>query len=259
MRLKYYISIILSLLLYDNIYAQNIVEQLKQFYSNADMDCYIAEIQKNVNEYFVLENKIWGLDKIGIPPQKIELHKEEIVPMLTIQFINTDSFDLNDDIYNYIAIDSSIVFTLAIVDKRMNVKAFANFYCYVCGYLEIYNGLSIKNFFKRKYLTHVIKNINKQKPEAILYSSALDIEVLCGIDDYNGFMYIKDGKIYVYRVIEKKSYELNDYIRKFLTLDMIRHLNYSYKPIIYELDQSSPRRTGNTPENEKLKCIIEKK
>ena len=116
MRTKYVVLIGFGLFFCSNIYSQNIIEQLKQFYDNADMDCYLTKIQKNVNDYFILDNEIWGRDKYGIPPQKIELHKEEIVPMLTIQFVNTDLFNRDDDIYNYIAIDSSIVFTLACVD-----------------------------------------------------------------------------------------------------------------------------------------------
>jgi hypothetical protein len=248
MRTKYLVLMGFGLFFCNSIYSQGIVYKLKQFYQNADMDCYIAKIQKNVNDYFVLDNKIWGRDKHGIPPQKIELHKEEIVPMLTIQFINTDSFNFNDNIYNHIAIDSSIVFTLACIDKKMNVTAFAHFFEWASGYYEIDKDPSIKNSHERMKFKHIIKNINKQKPEMILYSN-----VLCGYHDDNGFMFVKNGKIYVYRVIEKDVYELNDYIQKFFSLDRIRELNYSYKPIIYQLDQS-PRRTGHALENEKIIC-----
>jgi len=248
MRTKYVVLIGFGLFFCSNIYSQNIIEQLKQFYDNADMDCYLTKIQKNVNDYFILDNEIWGRDKYGIPPQKIELHKEEIVPMLTIQFVNTDLFNRDDDIYNYIAIDSSIVFTLACVDKKMNVKAFAHFLEPASGYYEIDKDPSIKNFIEKKKFKHIIKNINNQKPELILYSY-----VLCGFHDSNGFMFIKNGKIYLYRIDENDIYELNDYILRFFSLDRIRNLNYSYKPIIYQSDQS-PRRTGHTPENEKIIC-----
>lgn len=230
------------------IHSQNVTDQLLQFYNDADMDCYLAKIQKNINDYFVLDNKIWGRDKYGILPQRIELHKDEIVPMLTIQFVNTDSFNFNDDIYNYITIDSSIVFTLACVDKKMNVTAFAHFFDGVNGYWNIEKIFQCKNFFKEKKLNHIIKNINKKDPELILYS-----KVLSDFHDNNGFMYVKNGKIYVYRVIEKDIYELNDYIRRFFSINRIRKLNYSYIPIIYQNDQST-RRTGHTPENEKIIC-----
>lgn len=231
MKIKFALFIAIELSLCNVINSQHITDQLKQFYNNADRDCYLAKIQKNVNDYFVLDNESWGRDKYGIPPQKIELHKEEIVPMLTIQFVNTDSFNLDDDIYNYIAIDSSIVFTLACVDKRMNVNAFAHFFDGINGYYEFYKDPSIKR---------VIKNIQKQKPELILYN-----HVLCGFHDNNGFMFVKNGKIYVYRIDEKDIYELNDYMRRFYSLDRIRRLNYAFIPIIYQNGKST-RRTGST-------------
>ncbi len=213
MKIKYIVLITIGFLFCNNTYSQNIIEQLKQFYKNADMDCYIDKIQNNVNDFFVLENKIWGRDKYGISPQKIELKKDEIVPMLTIQFVNTDTFNLSDDIYNYITIDSVIVFTIACIDKKKNVKAFANFFDGINGYFEV-DKCPFKSIFKR-----IIKKIYKQKPELILYS-----HVLCGFHDNNGFMFIKKGKIYVYRVED---------IQK---------------------GNKVTRRTGSVPENEKIIC-----
>lgn len=236
-----------GLLLGSNIHSQGIVGQLKQFYQNADMDCYLPRIQKNINDFFVLDNQIWGRDRYGIVPPKIELEKDKIVPMLTIQFINTDSFNLNDDIYNHIAIDSSIVFMLACVDKQMNVKAFAHFFLWVDGYYEVDKVVTSKTYFEKLKLKHIIRNINKQKPEMILFCGTM-----MGFHDHNGFMFVRNGKIYVYRVIEKDFYELNDYIRRFFSLKTIRELNYSYLPVIYQ--DHSIRRTGHTPENAKMIC-----
>jgi len=250
MKTKYGVLIGFGLFFCNSIYSQNIIGQLKQFYKNADMDCYLAKIQKNVNDYFILDNKNWGRDKYGILPQKIELHKNEIVPMLTIQFVNTDSFNFDKDIYNYITIDSTIVFTLACVDKKMNVTAFANFFDGVNGYWNIEKIFQYKNFFKEKKLNHIIKNINKQNPELILFCHSL---LGFGFLGNNGFMFVKNGKIYVYRVIEKDIYELNDYLRKFFSLDLIRSLNYAFIPVIYKNDQST-RRTGHTPKDEKIIC-----
>lgn len=250
MKTKYIVFIATGLFFCSNIYSQNIIEQFKQFVKNADMDCYIAKIQKNVNDYFVLENKTWGNDKYGIVPQKIDLRKDEIVPLLAIQFVNTDTFNLNDDIYNYITIDSAIVFTFACVDKKMKVHGFAHFYDGVNGYYEIDKDPSIRKNSERIRLKHVIKNIQRQKPELILYN-----HVLCGFHDSDGFMFVKDGKIYVYRIANNDIHELNEYIRKFISLERIRKLNYAFIPIIYQNGQST-RRTGFTPENEKIICPL---
>jgi hypothetical protein len=111
------------------------------------------------------------------------------------------------------------------------VTAFAHFFNWADGYYEIDKDPSLKNTVEKKRLKHIIKNINKQKPEIILYSN-----VLCGFNDSNGFMYIKNGKIYVYRVIEKDTYELNEYLRIFFSLYRIRRLNY---PIYHYLSNGS--------------------
>lgn len=248
MKIKHVVLICVNVFLSNNIYSQNIVNQLKQFYENADMDCYTTKVQKNVNDYFELDNKNWGRDKYGILPRKIILQKEAILPLLTIQFINTDSFNYSANIYNYIAIDSAIVFTLACIDKKNNVSSFAHFFDGVNGYYEINEDPLFHNFLKKRKFKHIIKNINKQNPELILYSS-----VLCGFHDVNGFMFVKKEKIFVYRVLENDIYELNDYIRQFFSLDRIRRLNYTFIPIIHQNEQST-RYTGHTPENEKMIC-----
>lgn len=228
MKVKLVIFFVFGLFFCNDLESQDIIEQLKHFYEKADVDCYIDEIQKNVNMSIDVDNKNWGRDKYGIFPQKIVLRKEEIVPMLTIQFINTDTFNLNDNIYDHITIDSTIVFTLACVDRKMNVYAFAHFFDGVNGYYEIDNDRSIKNFFKRKRLKHVIKNILKQIPDLILYS-----HVLCGFHDDNGFMFVKDGKIFVFHIEKKGIYELNAYIKHFFDLERIRGLNHGFVPNIY--------------------------
>jgi hypothetical protein len=66
-------------------------------------------------------------------------------------------------------------------------------------------------------------------------------------------MYVKNGKIYVYRVYEKDIYELNEYIRKFYSLERIRNLNYRFIPLHYQRGKST-RKTGNAPEDQKIIC-----
>ena len=93
MKVKLVIFFVFGLFFCNDLESQDIIEQLKQFYEKADVDCYIDEIQENVNMSIDVDNKNWGRDEYGIFPQKIVLRKEEIVPMLTIQFINTDTFN----------------------------------------------------------------------------------------------------------------------------------------------------------------------
>ncbi|NJK84916.1 MAG: hypothetical protein HC906_01975 [Bacteroidales bacterium] len=90
-----------------------------------------------------------GNDKYGFQPLRIELNKNKVIPLLTIQFVGTDTFNIENDIYNFINIDSSIVFTLACLDNNMNVDAFAHFFDGVNGYYIIDEDPSLKKYFQK--------------------------------------------------------------------------------------------------------------
>jgi hypothetical protein len=228
-----------------NSYSQDIINQLKQFHEEADINCYKNKAQNNIKTEYDSLYQWWNItDTTWLPIPKIDLHKERAIPMLAIQFINTEKFDYSDNIYNYITIDSSIVFTFACTDKKMNVYAFVNFFDGKHVYFEVSGRTK-----EAQRLKMIIKNINKQHPELILFCSAL-----MGFSNNNGFMYIKDGKIFVYNIIDDSIFELNEYIRKFYSLSSIRRFNYVTIPIMYEKDETT-RRTGNTSANEVNICL----
>jgi hypothetical protein len=257
MKSKY--LIIIGLLFCNNIYSQdNIINQIKEFVAKADMNCYIDNAQKNIIDDYELRCKeikkfyISLYDSINLlsstilpPPPQIDLHKVNTVPMLAIQFINTENFNYGDNIYDYIAIDSTIVFTFACVDKKMNVYAFAN---YIDG---IYPYQDAKQF-KQKH-RQVIKNINKQQPELLLSCSSLAVYCIGCDTGYYGYLYLKNGKIYVYRPYNTDIIELNDYIHG-LSLNTIRNLNMVPVPRIYGGGIGTMRRTGNTLTDEIQIC-----
>jgi hypothetical protein len=239
-----YMMILFGIFFCGNSYSQDIISHLKKFYEEADLDCYKNEAQNNIKVEYDSLYQWWNItDKTMLPVPKIDLHKERIIPMLTIQFINTEKFDYSDNIYNYITIDSIIVFTFACTDKKMNVFAFINFFDGKHAYCKVGNRTKIDRRLKM-----IIKNINKQQPELILFCSAL-----MGFSDRNGFMYMKDGKIFVYSVIDGNILELNEYIRKFYRLDSVRRFNHVVIPIMYQKNETM-RRNGNTPANEIQIC-----
>jgi hypothetical protein len=195
-----------------SVYSQNLVEELKKFYTKADLGCYIDKAQKNLLDDHLLRCQMWGIDTTVLPAPKIDLHREKLIPMLKIKFVNTEKYNYNDDIYNFITIDSVVVFTFACIDKQKNVKYFINFFDGEHAYIEI------------KRLKNAIKNIIRKQPDMFLHCSTLE----GGFGDIfnNGFMYVKGDKIYVYNVNKKKSYELNYYFRTFFRLNDIYSLQY---------------------------------
>jgi hypothetical protein len=201
------------------------------------MDCYIDKAQENIIHDHLVQCKWWGTDTVVMPMPRIDLQRESLVPMLTIQFVNTEKYNYNADIYDFITIDSTIVYTFANVNKANNVKFFYNFFDGIHACFEV-----------KGQLKNVLRSINKFNPDLILYCHSL-----AGFHDDNGFMYIKNNKIYIYLIDKKVSFELNDYIHKFFSLDRIRNLNYVFIPSIFIQDKTH-RRNGHTPVNEKQIC-----
>jgi hypothetical protein len=253
--------IIIGLLFCSNIYSQDkIISQIKEFVANADMDCYMNSAQKNIihdyelrckdiRDLYISRNDTINSSSSAIlpPPPQIDLSKVNTVPMLAIQFVNTENFNYGDNIYNYIAIDSTIVFTFACVDKKMNVYAFANYIDGIHPYQEVKQ-------FKRKH-KQVVKNINKQQPELLLCCNALSVDCIGCDTGYYGYLYLKNDKIYVYRPYDADIIELNDYIHRF-SLNTIRNLNRVPIPRIYGGGIGEMRRTGNAPKDELKICAL---
>jgi hypothetical protein len=210
------------------------------------MNCYIDRIQQNIVHEYNLQCQ-WDSAFKSVPPFDMDLHKIRTVPMLNIQFVNTETYDFSKEIYDYIAIDSVWLFSFACIDKKMNVYAFVNLAGPGWSYWDISDK---KSPYTKEKLS--IKAINKVQPELFLYCASLT----GGFGDIfdNGFMYIKNSKIYTYNKYNGKSYELNEYFRTFFSINNIRRLNYSFIPIIHQKDEKSTRRTGNAPKNEIMIC-----
>lgn len=102
-------------------------------------------------------------------------------------------------------------------------------------------------------LSQVIEHLRKEQPDQLLYCHALYSTIVP-----NGFMYIKGDKIYVLRVVECDSVELNFYIREYLSLEQIRNLNHTPVLSLYRKEKGNDanyiRRTGHAPENKSMLC-----
>lgn len=250
-----YILLLLLLIPIKNVYSQNAIDRLISFYNQADMGCYYSMIERNVNKYYQQEYQNWQRDKLGLPydsieicyknnthilvtkhtndknPFRIFIDSTHIVPMLAVQFVNTDKYNLNDNIYDYISIDSTIVFSLASVDKHNKVTSFLHFFdgYFGCHYVNPTND----------YPKSVIKKIQKLKPELIMVTHFNQ-------ENKGYFLFIKKSTIYVYDIANKNCTELNRYIKERYSLERIRSFNNVYIPYIYT-DKMETRITGNTP------------
>lgn len=262
------LSIIFIVLIYTNGFSQSIINTLLHFVENADMNCYYSMIQRNVNTYFAQEHRNFGRDA-NIPLQNItiinnirdavltanlldikqnepSLHSVSmnIVPLLAIQFVNTDAFNMEDCIYDYISIDSTIVFSLACVDKKKRVKSFVHFFDGYSGYQSIgqFKHCPKSIALNGKKMRLIIKRINKYNPDLLLVTN-----ILCR--NMGDVLFVKGSNIFIYDLSCNKSFELDGYIKKKYSLTEIRSLNRKYIPYIYS-DKMMVKTTGNTHINQ---------
>lgn len=124
----------------------------------------------------------------------------------TIRFVlnvDIDTTKLDSDIYDYLKIDTSRNnFNVYCFDKNYKPVYFIFFHE---GKLEFY-GDFFPTFSKRysKKVRSALRGVLKKKPLYLLYCDSMP----------NMILYVKDGKIFVHRVLQNKVYKLNDYVAK---------------------------------------------
>ena len=246
MKTKDLILLLVGLLFCGNAFSQDIISRLKTFYNEADMDYYTGIIEKNVWDCYKAQCVKWNVAE-SVNPPRTDLLKGNTVPMLAVQFMDMEDFDLGENIYDHITIDSNRVFTLACVDDQMKVQAFANYYDGTYAWTDL-NSVRPSEI---EILGQVIKNINERQPELILFCHSLKRP-----RDLNSFMYIKDGLIYVYRAKEDDVIELNNYVGLFFTNEDVRNLGYTAVPFVdqYYRKMEPFHRTGKTQQSKIKIC-----
>lgn len=247
----HYLIIILFLLCCQNGFSQNdVISRFKEFYAKSDLDCYEQKIQQDLNKF-----DRWLVDtlpslntlpqQVEYRPANIDLRKERKFFILAVTLANTDNYRFEDNIYDYLIIDSLRTFIAACVDEKMNIKGLTDI-DELGSFFDLKDNFYYYKRKQRKQLSQVIKNINKENPDLILFCNAF----------YGSFLYIKGDKIYLISNGRKK--EFNEEVRECPDINMIRRSNtilYPYRKH-FEVD-SHPlfyRKTGHTPPNEVRIC-----
>jgi hypothetical protein len=243
--------IILFIFYCNNGFSQNdVISRLKDFYAKSDLDCYEQKIQQDLNKFDRwLTDTLPSLNtlpfKVEYRPSNIDLHKEKKVFMLAVTLANTENYRFEDNIYDYLIIDSLRTFVIACVDEKMNVKGFTDIGD-VGSYIDLKDNFYVYKRKRRKQLSLLIKEIVNDNPDLILYCEAF----------YHSILYIKNNKIYVISKGRKK--ELNEVVRECPDIEMIRKSNmilYPYKKeYVSDSHPISYRNTGHTPPDEVRVC-----
>jgi hypothetical protein len=245
MQLKY--LILIELLFCGNLCAQHkVISQFEEFAANADMDCYERKIQQDLDKF-----DKWLIDSLPVlrtfepwyVPGNVNLQKENKVFALAVSLANTENYRFKDNIYDYLIIDSLRTFIAVCIDEKMNVTG-------ITDMDEPGTFYNLKNKFYdycSKKWKNVIKNINKENPDLILYCEGWWLD----------FLYIKDGKIYVYNYKKRKGQEFNEYIRGWRTgIDSVKKSNRMSVPYSKHFNDNRNiyRLTGHTPTDEVRIC-----
>ncbi|MDP4291182.1 MAG: hypothetical protein Q8908_08885 [Bacteroidota bacterium] len=249
----FYLIIILLLCFCNSTFSQNVVEKLKTFYENSDFECYEKKIQKDLQKYDSIIVKLLPEQPLGphynVRPANIDLSKENKIFVLAITLANTEKYNFEDNIYDYIIIDSLRTFIIICVDKKMNVTGFTDT-AEPGSFIDIKDDFYFPKRIRRKQIRNSIKNINKEKPEIILYCAEF----------MDSFMYIKGNEIYVYNMKKGKAEKFNDAVREAPDIDLIRRSNFIQWPLAKKIEGGglpiAYRKTGHTPIYETRICPV---
>ena len=224
-----------------------IINQLKDFSANSNLVWYEQKIQQDLNKYDEwLKNSYKNLTSHTYKPADIDLQKENKIFALAVALANTENYDFKDDIYDYLIIDSLRTFIIVCVDDKMNVTGITD--------LEEPGGFHRLDdlFFcsrtkeRRNRIRKIIKNINKEKPDLILYCE----------NWLGAFLYIKNEKIYIYNLKTRSGREFNEYVRESPNVNFIQRSNEMLWPYSKEKERKGSiyRLTGHTPLHEVRLC-----
>ncbi|WP_321436736.1 hypothetical protein [uncultured Bacteroides sp.] len=250
MRIRYLIIVLFIFCCQNGFSQHEIITKLKDFYAKSDLNCYEQKIQQDLIKFDRwLVDTLPSLNTLPLQveyrPANIDLQKEKKVFMLAVTLANTEKYRFEDNIYDYLIIDSLRTFIVACVDEKMNVKGITDI-SEVGAYIDLKDNFYIPKRKRRKQLCLLIKEISKENPDLILFCDAF----------YSSILYIKNDKIYIVSKGRKK--ELNEEVRECPDIDMIRRSNkirYSYREHFeVNSDLLRLRYTGHTPPNEARIC-----
>lgn len=245
--------IVLFMFCCQNGFSQHeIITKLEDFYAKSDLNCYEQKIQQDLNKFDcwltdtlpLLKNDFF---QVPYRPSNIDLRKEKKVFVLAVTLANTENYCFEDNIYDYLIIDSLRTFIVVCVDEKMNIKGYTDT-SEPGTYVDLKDDFYYYKNKQRKRLRQIIRNINKENPDLILYCH----------DYFGTFLYIKGNKIYAYNVSRMNKKEFNEDARECPDINMIRKSNMILCPYKnkYESD-SHPMfysNTGHTPPNEVRIC-----
>ena len=160
---------------WNSVYSQSKTEYFKEVYSSLDTACYRIKIQEDINKFDQwLKDSLSVYNSIGMKPlhrpSGIDLQRENKIYALAVTLTNTANYSFEDDIYDYLIIDSSRVLVSICVDDKMNVTGITDTE-FPGSFIDLKDDFYFFSKKERKQIKEMIHNIDKDEPELILFCS----------------------------------------------------------------------------------------
>ena len=228
---------IFAILIFNNLFAlssnsQSLIQQIHEAYKAIDsvmyieniIQSYIEEDKKKSKESYEFSLILSSIDL----NHKDSMHRKIIIDSLHNYYLNDTKKWREDRVNNFSSSleDESVQYVLNLIIQdgnklkvdtgklRFNLFYFDNDFK---GRLFIYTENGRYSWHDSRYRTfsrklgrnapRVFRRIMRKKPQYLLYCPALE--------GMNTILYMKEDRIFVYRIVQMKEYELNDYIERY--------------------------------------------
>lgn len=221
-------STLMAIMFFSNLYCQTLIEQIESAYVSLDSTTYIENIVASFtkskeqlakdSEKAILELNGNTVDEKGtkqvlkttnyLPTVGDKKIRQETDQFYTKLKSETPTYVLNlelNDNHTLKVNNSKLPFNLFYFDKHYKGHLFV--YCEKGEYSWHDNLYRTFSSVLGENAPKVFRKILKKKPRYLLYCTDLE--------EMNTILYVIDKKIYVYRIIEMKEYDLDEYMTKY--------------------------------------------
>lgn len=204
--------------------SQTICERLISLEANTNKDSLYYSIESQINENRKrAEENNYNIFFADVDYGIFSITRENTIAMPCVRFVSMEYFNENSSIYDHIEIDISRAFVLAELNRHKKLIRLINMPIYgpfEDGIEDFNTDFSLSFLFSPDSFYHwrdeqkmraSIKCVLKENPELLVFNTRLGgggRRILSPIHD---ILFVKEGRLYLFRTSNRKIYELNEY------------------------------------------------
>jgi hypothetical protein len=221
---KIFITLIFGIILYTNIDCQNLIKQIDSMYQLLDTTAYFANMVLSCKDDLVASAKEMEDFELSCSYKRMSddsIHIyyqhwiEEECNEFALKINNSEPMYVLNLLLNKDGIDQGkIIFEVDTGKLNFNLFDFGknfkgNLFVFVCGGKYCGHDTHYVTYAPKlgKNAPKVFRKIMRKQPKYLLYCYELE--------QMNTILYVLNNKIYIYRIVQMKEYELDDYVYLF--------------------------------------------